>query len=111
MRGFITALACIGVVAMAGCGGGGDGSRFCESFYRPTEAPDILLGFGVVCDWGGTCFDSNGEEHPCICRGEHECGQGYTCLRGPGGHCICQPYGSQANPAYADPNCLNVVTD
>jgi len=65
----------------------------------------------AVCFCGPvSCLDFGVENETFICRGDHECAEGYDCLRGPGGHCICMPYGSQANPKYEDPNCLNVAT-
>jgi len=72
----------------------------------------LVLLLAVVCFCGPvSCLDFGVENETFICRGNHECVEGYTCLRGPGGHCVCMVNGSTPNYDYADPTCLNVRTD
>lgn len=75
----------------------------CEVMFK---IEDKLYGAGVVCDWGGTCIDG-GDEYPCICRGQDECGDGYACLRGAGCYCLCTEVGEPARPDCQDPTCEN----
>ncbi len=55
------------------------------------------------------CVDYPEEQY--ICRSDSECGEGYTCARGPGCYCVCFQGNATgeiglANPACKDPECL-----
>ena len=85
----------------------------CEQKKRKRFGRMMWLGllFASLAFMGPvSCLDFGVENEAFICRSESECAEGYTCLRGPGGHCICKPFGSSADPGWADPNCLNVQT-
>jgi hypothetical protein len=58
---------------------------------------------------GPACVDFGIENETFICRSNTECGEGFECLRGPGGHCICKPFGSPADRGWEDPNCNDVA--
>ena len=106
MRWLLTMTAMLGLIGLVAC----SEDQQCGELIRIADPnfSDNLYNLSPACDWGGTCFDQDGAEHACMCRGEHECGEGYSCLRGPSGHCICMTYGSSPSPGWEDPNCLSV---
>ena len=69
-----------------------------------------FFAVAVLClATGPACVDFGIENEQFICRSNIQCGEGYECLRGPGGHCICKTFGSAADPGWEDPNCNDVA--
>lgn len=56
------------------------------------------------------CVDFPIDDEQYICRTQSECGEGFTCLRGPGCYCVCKPLGEPAQADCTDPLCENVAT-
>lgn len=71
------------------------------------EVDGVLFSTGCPVD-RGTCFTTDKVERRCICREQGECGDGFSCVRGPGCYCACAPPGTVANPDCGDPFCQDV---
>ena len=77
----------------------------------------LVALLAAVCFCGPvSCLDFGVENETFICRGQHECADGYKCLRGSEGHCICMDdKDGQAKPSpffsdpSSDPYCENVA--
>ncbi|MFT7624220.1 MAG: hypothetical protein ACI9WU_003407 [Myxococcota bacterium] len=66
-----------------------------------------LAILGLAC---GGCLDFGIDQEQFICRAQEECGEGYSCLRGPGCYCVCKEFGSAAETDCEDPTCQVVLT-
>ena len=69
-----------------------------------------LVVLALVALTSASCVDFGVDEEQYICRSQEECGEGFSCLRGPGCYCVCRPLDSQPNTSCDDQFCAAVET-